>query len=68
MLHRGVIRNPEKISYMLDTKFINLREFQIYGGMGDEWGRPEWGGGYVQHGAVHFFKIYAQIRNFIKKK
>ena len=39
----GVIRNPEKISYMLDTKFINFREFQILGGAGDERGRPEWG-------------------------
>ena len=65
----GVIRNPEKISYMLDTKFINFREFQILGGAGDERGRPEWGvGGYVQHGADHFFKIYAQIRDFIEKK
>ena len=53
----GVIRNPEKISYMLDTKFINFREFQILGGVRDERGRPEWGGGYVHHGAVHFFKI-----------
>ena len=53
----GVIRNPEKISYMLDTKFINFREFQILGGVRDERGRPEWGDRYVLHGAAHFFKI-----------
>ena len=64
----GVIRNPEKISYMLDTKFINFREFQILGGAGDERGRPEWGGGYEQHGADHFFQNIGPNKIFIKKK
>ena len=36
----GVIRNPEKISYMLDTKFINFREFEIWGGVGGGGGAP----------------------------
>ena len=31
----GVIRNPEKISYMLDTKFNIFREFEIWGGVGE---------------------------------
>ena len=57
----GVIRNPEKISYMLDTKFINFHEFQILGGMTDEWGCPEWGVDMYNTVPLIFFKIESQI-------
>ena len=51
----GVIRNPEKISYMLDTKFIHFREFEIWGGWGSRW-RPHWGEGRVNALGAGFFR------------
>ena len=30
----GVIRNPEKISYTIDTKIFIFRSFQLWGGGG----------------------------------
>ena len=50
----GVIRNPEKISYMLDTKFIHFREFEILGGLGEEVA-PPLGGGRVNALRCRFF-------------
>ena len=64
----GVIRNPEKISYMLDTKFINFREFQILGGLGMSGGAQSVGVDTYNTVPIIFFKIYAQIRDFIEKK
>ena len=52
----GVIRNPEKISYMLDTKFIHFREFEIWGG-GGVGGAPREGGGGSMHWEPVFFAI-----------
>ena len=63
----GVIRNPEKISYILDTKFINFRDFPILGGEG--WaGAPGVGGGYVQHGVTHFFQNIGPNKKFYQEK
>ena len=53
----GVIRNPEKISYMLDTKFIHFREFEILGGGGGVSGAPTKGGGGSIHRVLCFFAI-----------
>ena len=39
----GVIWNPEKISYMLDTHIIDFGEFQFFGGEGGV-GAPLGGG------------------------
>ena len=40
----GVIWNPEKISYMLDTHIIDFGEFQFFWGEGGV-GTPLWRGG-----------------------
>ena len=39
----GVIWNPDKISYMLDTNIIEFYEFEISGGWGGK-GAPPGGG------------------------
>ena len=51
----GAIRNSEKISYILDTKFIHFREFEIWGGWGSRW-RPQRGGRRVNALGAGFFR------------
>ena len=48
----GVIWNPDKISYMLDTNIIEFYEFEISGGVGER-GAPRGGEGPVHFGAHH---------------
>ena len=50
----GVIHNFEKIPYMLDTKFIHFREFEILGGLGEEVTPPQRGGG----GSMHCVAVF----------
>ena len=52
----GVIRNPEKISYTIDTKIFIFRSFQFWGGPGGGRVRepPRREGGELQFGATLF--------------
>ena len=50
----GVIRNPEKISYTIDTKIFIFRSFQFWGGGGRVREPPGGEGGELQFGATLF--------------
>ena len=52
----GVIWNPDKISYMLDTNIIKFYEFEISGGGGGKGASPGGEERPVHYGAAHFWQ------------